>query len=340
MKNIKPKISICIPTFNRAELFERTLRSATNQTKKPYEIIVVDNHSTDNTKEIAKKYLHFGIKYYRNKKNIGFVGNWNKCLDLASGDYICILHADDLITKDWYQTWEKIIRKNQDTDAFFSAWSYIDLKDKVSSVYIPFTNSRKFTKNHVIKEFYSNNFFSPIVSGGLILRKDLFSKAKIGRFQNYLETETDIAMFFPLMAHYSLYYSNNVLFGYRIHPYQAIVKKVEKINEDRFIKAAERYFSYLHKFYYNDLVLTLGRYDILYKKLLVTYQFKSLYRSTKFKKLTFLKINSIIQQTFPNFLKPWDYYLYVSLFLEFAKRYLYGTILARKYKTLFLEKNL
>ena len=338
-KNRKPKISICIPTFNRADLFEKTLQSVISQTKKPYEVIVVDNHSTDTTQQVVKKYLHYGITYYRNKKNIGFVGNWNKCVEKATGDYICILHADDLITKDWYEDWEKIIQKNLDVDAFFSSWAVIDIQNRVTSVYIPFPKNRKFKKNHVIKEFYSKNFWGPLVSGGLILRKDLFSKDNIGKFKEYLKTETDIAMFFPLMAQYSLYYNKKVLMGYRIHPFQTIDKKVEKMNEEKTLAAAGRYFTYLHAFYFSDLQPLLGKYDIFYKKLLIYYQFRAIFQSLRQRKMLLPKINTLIQQTFPNFLSPWEIYLYPYFFYEFIiKRFIVGQYDRIPYRNLFQEK--
>ena len=58
-------ISVIIPTLDRCELLKRTLDSVIKQTKKPREIIVVDNHSTDNTKKIAQSFDN-KIKYFFN----------------------------------------------------------------------------------------------------------------------------------------------------------------------------------------------------------------------------------------------------------------------------------
>ncbi|SRR5258706_2594123 len=335
MNTTKPKISICIPTFNRSDLLDKTLQSVANQSQKPYEVIVVDNHSTDATPDVVKKYKKHGFKYFRNKKNLGFVGNWNKCLDLSNGNYICILHSDDIISRDWYKDWEKIIGKYPNVDAFFSPWAFINLKNQVTSVYFPFSKSQLFKRNKVIKEFYSKNVLSPQVSGGLILHKDLFKNDQIGRFQPKLETEADIAMFFPLMTHYSLYYYNKLLLGYRIHPYQTVDKKVENSNKEKFVMRAERYVNYLHKFYYNDLVPTIGDYDLFYKKLLIYYQIRSIFRSFTFKRNVLSDVNNIIYKYFPSMKNGYNTYLYVIMGVEVLRREIMGRLIASKYKDIF-----
>lgn len=332
LKN-KTKISICIPTFNRCDLLEKTLKSAIFQTQKPYEIIVVDNHSTDNTREIVEKYKKYKVKYFCNRKNLGIVGNWNKCIDYATGNYISILHSDDLISSNWYEVWDKIISKNPDVDAFFSAWAFIDLNGNTTSIYIPFTKNRKFKKGKVIKEFYKKNVLSPAFSGDLILKKELYSKEKIGKFTDKLQTEADIGMYFPLMAHYSIYYTNKILFGHRTHPLQAVERGTTNKESKKAIDSAQRYFNYLTNFYKNDVVKTIGPFDVFLKKLIITYQLKTMLKGKK----TFKKVNHIINKTFPKVIKPVDYYLYVFMSFEYFKRVVLGRFWALKYKNLFTK---
>jgi len=94
-----PKVSILIPTYNRAKIILETLNSAVSQTYKNIEIIVVDNKSTDNTFEIVKEFAkyHPNVRVYQNEENIGPVRNWRRCLDYATGEYVKILWSDDLI---------------------------------------------------------------------------------------------------------------------------------------------------------------------------------------------------------------------------------------------------
>jgi len=99
MKNKAPKISVCIPTYNHAHFLEDATGSVLGQTFSDLELIIVDNCSTDNTRDIVEKYtaLDSRIKYYWNEENIGAQNNFNRCLQYAAGEYVKILCADDLL---------------------------------------------------------------------------------------------------------------------------------------------------------------------------------------------------------------------------------------------------
>jgi glycosyltransferase involved in cell wall biosynthesis len=85
-----------IPTFNYAHFLDDTIRSVLSQTFSDWELIIVDNASIDNTDEVVSRYLtDRRIKYYKNDTNLGLVGNWNKCLSYASGEFLKFLCADD-----------------------------------------------------------------------------------------------------------------------------------------------------------------------------------------------------------------------------------------------------
>ena len=61
-------------------------------------LIIVDNHSTDNTEEVVSKYLSDPrVSYHKNEKNLGLVGNWNMCLSYPKAEYIKFICADDKI---------------------------------------------------------------------------------------------------------------------------------------------------------------------------------------------------------------------------------------------------
>jgi glycosyltransferase involved in cell wall biosynthesis len=91
-----PKVSVLIPTYNYAHFIGEAIESVLTQTFTDFELIILDDASTDNTDDVVAQYLHDPrIQYYKNDKNLGLVGNWNKALDLATGEYIKILCADD-----------------------------------------------------------------------------------------------------------------------------------------------------------------------------------------------------------------------------------------------------
>jgi glycosyltransferase involved in cell wall biosynthesis len=92
-------VSVCIPTYNYGHVLPDAIESVLGQTFTDFEIVVVDNCSTDGTEEIAARYLRQDgrVRYFRNEANVGMVGNWNRCLQYARGEFVKILCADDLL---------------------------------------------------------------------------------------------------------------------------------------------------------------------------------------------------------------------------------------------------
>ena len=89
-----PKVSVVIPTYNRAHLICETIDSILAQTYKDYEIIVVDDGSTDNTQEVLKRYGD-KVRYFY-QQNQGQASAWNFAVRQSSGEYIALLDSDDL----------------------------------------------------------------------------------------------------------------------------------------------------------------------------------------------------------------------------------------------------
>lgn len=90
-------VSIITPSYNTARFIEETIQSVLNQTYTNWEMLIVDDCSSDNTKQIVRKYLSDGrIKYYENDKNSGAAISRNKALQLAKGRWIAFLDSDDL----------------------------------------------------------------------------------------------------------------------------------------------------------------------------------------------------------------------------------------------------
>jgi glycosyltransferase involved in cell wall biosynthesis len=118
-------LSIVIPAHNGEQYLRLAIDSAINQTRSPDEIIVVDDASTDATAEIAKS---FGskIKYHFNQRATGFVDAWNRAIELASGDFVSILHQDDLLHPKYLEHIERAISQFPGVSHFYTACNYID----------------------------------------------------------------------------------------------------------------------------------------------------------------------------------------------------------------------
>ena len=94
-----PLVSILIPTYNGAEHLEACLQSARGQSVSDLEIVVVDDASTDASFEVATRCAagDARIKVHRNDTRLGLTNNWNRCVELAQGEWIKFLFQDDLL---------------------------------------------------------------------------------------------------------------------------------------------------------------------------------------------------------------------------------------------------
>lgn len=97
-----PKVSILIPVYNHPDYLELALLSAINQdVSVPFEVIVVDNNHPDyqTRNQAVVENLHSPlVSYYVNMKNIGPCGNWNRCIELANGEFFTFCHDDDMLS--------------------------------------------------------------------------------------------------------------------------------------------------------------------------------------------------------------------------------------------------
>ncbi|WP_051671467.1 glycosyltransferase family 2 protein [Oribacterium sp. P6A1] len=110
---IKPTISVIITVYNREIFIEKCVKSILDQTEVSTEIILIDDGSTDHSKEICESFaaLHENVRVIR-QKNAGLSVARNTGLDNAIGDYICFLDDDDVMTPGSLKVLLEAMRKN------------------------------------------------------------------------------------------------------------------------------------------------------------------------------------------------------------------------------------
>jgi len=126
----RPKVSICIPTYNRKDFLIETLDSILQQTYKDYEIVIVDDGSTDDTADMIKK-LNFPVTYHR-QENRGDAAARNKLIELAKGKYITFIDSDDLLLPDAV---EKMVKAAESAGRDFIVYGPYYRIDKDGRIY-------------------------------------------------------------------------------------------------------------------------------------------------------------------------------------------------------------
>ena len=132
---MKPLISVKIPTYNCAEYLVQTIKSILNQKDFDIDLLeieVVDDCSTlDNPEEVVNKYGQGRVGFYRQTKNVGAIGNFNTCIERCKGEWLHILHGDDLVGDMFYSKYLNCIKSYNDICFISSRVNFIDINSEV-----------------------------------------------------------------------------------------------------------------------------------------------------------------------------------------------------------------
>ncbi|CAA0095293.1 Putative glycosyltransferase EpsE [BD1-7 clade bacterium] len=138
------KFSIITITYNRAHLIEETIQSVLDQTYQNFEMIIVDDGSTDNTKEVIDKYIEeYGDKFrYIPHKHVGMLNILrNIAIENATGEILTILDSDDLLIPTKLKEMHSIFSENPDVNFVFHNLQYFDQKRSLDPPFYNFPGS-------------------------------------------------------------------------------------------------------------------------------------------------------------------------------------------------------
>lgn len=195
-ENNIPKVSVIIPTYNRAHLIGRALKSVLNQTYQNFEIIVIDDGSTDNTEEIVKSFSGERIRYIRHKVNKGYPAALNTGIKAAKGKYIAFQDSDD----EWFP--EKLEKQMKifeyappEVGVVYTGYWRIYEDDK--KIYTPREEVTP-KEGDVHKELLKRNF---VGAPTMIIRKECFER--VGMFDEDLPQLQDWELLIRLSKYYN-----------------------------------------------------------------------------------------------------------------------------------------
>ncbi len=126
MNDATPLVCICIPTYNADRPIRETLTSILNQSYSNLAIQLVDNASTDRTLAIIEAFEDERICVHKNSANIGAEGNFNRCIQLATGKYTAIYHADDVYEPQMVERQVECLERAEKVGAVFTEATVID----------------------------------------------------------------------------------------------------------------------------------------------------------------------------------------------------------------------
>jgi len=132
----EPQFSVIIPTHNRASLILKTLSSVLSQTYQSYEVVVVDDASTDNTEQVLASLIQTQmIRYVRHEQNYERAQSRNTGMKNARGAFVTFLDSDDLMYSTNLEDAANFIKANPTTKLFHNLYQLVDENDRVLCKY-------------------------------------------------------------------------------------------------------------------------------------------------------------------------------------------------------------
>ncbi|MEO1400745.1 MAG: glycosyltransferase family 2 protein [Cyanobacteria bacterium J06635_1] len=223
-----PKVSICIPTYNRAHILPYAVESVLAQTYGDFELLICDDASPDNTPEIVKQWTDPRVRYIRHPKNIKRSRNMRSGFEAAQGEYFIKFDDDDAVTPTFLEKTVAALDENPNVDFVCTDHWVINARNERDEAATD-ANSAKWGKDRlgegVIEDLLSETFVHQSLQvGSTLFRKACLSEADFMRF------EADGCEDFDLLVRLAIlgktgYFIPERLMEYRFHGGQTSLKQ-------------------------------------------------------------------------------------------------------------------
>ena len=126
-----PNVSIIMTVLNGEKFISKSIESILSQTLKDWELIIVNDYSTDSTLEIIENYNSQKIKLINNKKNMGTAISRNIAISQADGNYITIVDSDDIVSPKKFEMQKEYLDKYKNIGLVGCNYDYINENDEI-----------------------------------------------------------------------------------------------------------------------------------------------------------------------------------------------------------------
>jgi glycosyltransferase involved in cell wall biosynthesis len=208
-----PFFSVVIPLYNKENFIESTVKSILNQTFNDYEIVIIDDASTDSSLKIANELASAKVKIINHPINKGLSATRNTGIEIASADYIAFLDADDCWEATYLETIASLI--NQYPEAKLFATNYLEVYSEFVNI-PPKTNLKINDANCIVKNFFKASLNQPIYCpSSLCVNKVVFDK--IGCYDKQITFGEDVDFNIRANTTFLLAYNPSPLVKYSMY---------------------------------------------------------------------------------------------------------------------------
>jgi glycosyltransferase involved in cell wall biosynthesis len=212
MKPTTPRVVVCTPTYNRATYLKRAIDSVLAQSFRDFVLLVVDDGSTDDTPEVLASVTDPRLRYVRNPTNLGMVGCWNRCLELApDSEFMARLDDDDVYLPDLLATLVATLEADPEAAFAYSAVEFMDDDGAALEIRHPLIGSRRLTPRAAFGRMVESN---RVPTPTVVMRRSAL--ASVGPYDPAAGWCADWDMWLRLASRYAVVYVDQVLARYRI----------------------------------------------------------------------------------------------------------------------------
>lgn len=213
---MKPKVSVVIPSYNHGKFIKNAVNSVLNQTYKNFELIIIDDNSTDNSRKVINSFKDKRIRKYYNSNNEGAVATLNQLIDLANGEYIALLNSDDMWSNDKLEKQIKILEEKKEYSACFTWANFIDEKGnniyKSDDLALDLFQKNNMTQAQWFRYFFDNG--NCLCHPSMLIRKEVYTV--IGKYNHIFKQLPDFDFWIRFIKKYKFYVINENLTKFRI----------------------------------------------------------------------------------------------------------------------------
>ncbi|MER3434431.1 MAG: glycosyl transferase family 2 [Leptolyngbya sp. ERB_1_1] len=240
-----PKISVCIPTYNRAHFLPYAINSVMAQTVSDWELIVCDDGSQDATSEVMAQYYDPRIRYIRHPQNVGKSNNMRSGFEAATGTYFIKFDDDDRLTPEFLQKTSEILDRDSTID-FVGTDHWIINSNNQRQLELTEKNSQKWGRTELVEGIPTSLLETVFVKQSFQTGSTLFrmqALREIDYMRPNIQNCEDNDLFVRLALNEKVgYYLPQRLMEYRVHP--------EQQGLDRAIPYLKDKLSYLENFHF------------------------------------------------------------------------------------------
>lgn len=210
------RITVGIPTFNRADLLREAIESVLEQTYPDFRLIVSDNASTDETQAVVASVSDTRLEYARAEENIGMIGNFNRVMELAETEFVMLLPDDDRLYPDYLGAVVDVFQRNPRVGLVHTAFDEIDIESRVQKHAASYVK----TSQHVLVEPGHAFLERSMTSTAILLSSTTFRTEAIrqaGGMTTLEEPFADVPLFMRIAQNWELAYIDRPLVGFRVH---------------------------------------------------------------------------------------------------------------------------